>query len=224
MRTKTLSATLVLLILSMWPGLQSFAAPQPPLVVVNHETKECGTIMGGDECMDCFPPEGWEILGFQAECPAGYTEVSDIPSTCKHFKDQFCCTQGHSGVAGDCEDLVRNEKRKQCAFVEDVADCQLPKGWNSRPAGELLYDWLCPNDYEWVATLDCVVATSTAQTETASPPATEPAVATDSIVATSTAQTETTKPEDQSGSIPCLGAALVGPAIILLWLVTKTKR
>lgn len=177
----------------------AFAAPLPPLVVVNHETKECGTIMGGDECMDCFPPEGWEILGFQGKCPAGYTEVSDIPSTCKHLKGQFCCTRGHSGVAGDCEDLVLNEKEKKCAFVPDITNCQPPKGWSSKPAEESLSNWQCPGDYDWVATLNCVVATDTTQPDT-------------------------TKPEAQSGGLPCLGAVLIGPTIILLWLVTKTKR
>jgi len=143
--------------------------------------------------MDCFPPEGWEILGCPAECPAGYIEVSDIPSTCKHSKDQFCCTQGHSGVAGDCEDLVRNKKRKQCAFVRDVTDCQLPKGWASKSADESWHDWLCPNNYEWVAPLECVTTLDTGKLET------------------------------QAGGIPCLGTALIGPAVILLWLVAKTK-
>jgi hypothetical protein len=199
MKRTMLSLAFAVCILALVPWTSLSAAPQPPLVVANHETKECGTIMGGDECMDCFPPEGWEILGYPAECPAGYTEVHDIPGTCKHFKTAFCCTQGHSGAAGDCKDLVRNRKSKQCAFVQDIAGCQLPAGWAAKPADQSLYDWLCPNHYEWVETLNCVTATSTAQTDT-------------------------DKSETQPNGIPCLGVGFIGPVIILLWLVTETKR
>ena len=33
------------------------AAPLPPDLVVNHETKECAEVSGGDECMACYAPE-----------------------------------------------------------------------------------------------------------------------------------------------------------------------
>jgi hypothetical protein len=67
------------------------AAPMPLKVVVNHETKQCTIIIGGDECMECFPPEGWETIGFahQVECPADYEKVEVNPK-CVTFSDEFC--------------------------------------------------------------------------------------------------------------------------------------
>jgi hypothetical protein len=132
-------------------------APLPPKVVVNHETQQCAYIMGGDECMDCYPPEGWEVLGysFEAECPAGYEEVQ-IGETCVALRDRFCCTEGHSGVHGDCDDLLVNNRKKQCAFVEDAETCQSPRGWEKKPPDETY--WACPypeNNETWVTDLDC---------------------------------------------------------------------
>ncbi len=133
------------------------AAPQPPKLVVNHETKQCAEIFGGDECMDCDPPPGWEILGYvdQHECPADYTFVEDLDYTCQGFKDEFCCTEGHSGAAGDCEDLIVNHRTDQCAFVDDITDCALPQRWEKRSDNVDPYRWTCPGDYEWIADVNC---------------------------------------------------------------------
>jgi hypothetical protein len=195
MKRKTLLVALMLLALLFASWRDLLAAPLPPLLVVNHKTKQCSQIFGGDECMDCFPPEGWEILGFdsQAECPSGYTFIEDVEYTCQGFKNQFCCSEGHSGAAGDCEDLVVNEKARQCAFVEEIQGCQLPEGWTQRPESTDRYHWTCPDDYEWGEDLSCVAGTSSGE-------------------------------EPTSGGLSCLGAALVGPAVLILWLLTKRIR
>jgi hypothetical protein len=132
------------------------AAPVPPLRVVNHETKECGEIFGGDECMDCFPPEGWEILGWAMDepCPEGYTDIGSVGYECEAFKAEFCCTEGHSGAHGDCEDMVINRRNKQCTFVPDIATADLPSGWRAKPNRTADYEWACPNNYEWVDDLE----------------------------------------------------------------------
>jgi hypothetical protein len=151
MKTVVVSIVIVFLLLLV-AGLPLFAAPIPPLLVVNHETKECATIMGGDECMDCFPPEGWETLGFahEYECPLGYTQLDGIDARCEHFKDEFCCSEGHSGVHGDCEDMVLDDERKLCAFVDDIHTAVLPVGWDRMPKDLVFYEWACPSHYAWV--------------------------------------------------------------------------
>ncbi len=136
----------------LFSTLHILAAPIPPLRVVNHETKECSDIFGGDECMDCFPPEGWEILGdaYDIPCPEGYAEVASPGYTCEHFQEAFCCTEGHSGASGDCTNLVVNRGRKQCAFVSSANTTELPRGWRPKPDSTESYDWVCPGNYEWV--------------------------------------------------------------------------
>lgn len=147
---------LVLGVIMLFSDLYVLAAPVPPLRVVNHETKECSDIFGGDECMDCFPPDGWEILGdaYDLPCPDGYEEVASPGYSCEHFKVSFCCSEGHSGAGGDCADMVLNRGRKQCAFVNDVNSIELPRGWRQMPGGAASYDWVCPEDYEWVTDVD----------------------------------------------------------------------
>lgn len=78
-------------------------APMPPEVAVNHETKQCATVIRGDECVTCNLPVGWEIIGRapEAQCPAGYAEV-DLQLECKGEKRLRCCLPGHSGGQGDC--------------------------------------------------------------------------------------------------------------------------
>ena len=39
------------------------AAPLPLQLIVNNDTMQCASFLPGDECMDCAPPDGWEILG-----------------------------------------------------------------------------------------------------------------------------------------------------------------
>ena len=157
---------LLVVLVTLWqPGLTVLAAPVPPVLVANHDTKECGQMFAGDECMDCFPLEGWEVLGnaYDVACPAGYTEVEEIPYRCESFKVPFCCSEGHSGAPGDCDDLVVNDREKTCAFVGKIEGCTLPNRWESRPAGLEARSWVCPANYEWVGDLDCL--TEAEQTE-----------------------------------------------------------
>ena len=134
----------------------AIAEPMPPKLVVNHETQECAEIFGGDECMDCLPPDGWEVLGwsYQAQCPEGYT-FTEVEENCIPFKDEFCCTEGHSGAAGDCEDMVINRVTFKCAFVDDINACKLPLGWGAKPEDVPVYEWECPSMYDWVDNVDC---------------------------------------------------------------------
>ena len=134
--------TLFLLIISQ----QSASAAPFGFNIVNHELKECSSMFGGDECMTCQPPEGWEILSNIADCPKGYkmneTKIEYDQITCQPLKEPFCCTENHSGAPGDCDDTIMNVEQKKCAFVQNINECQkLPEGWQSTD--------LCPFEYEW---------------------------------------------------------------------------
>lgn len=104
--------------------------------------------------MDCLPPEGWEVLGWadQTACPEGYT-FTQVEEICTPFKNEFCCTEGHSGAHGDCTDLVINTIVEQCAFVADINACNLPAGWESNPGDGY---WPCPGNFEWADDLECL--------------------------------------------------------------------
>lgn len=158
MQRKFTRSFIILLSLVLLVGSVRFvqAEPMPDKLVVNHETKACATIFGGDECMDCLPPEGWEVLGwsYQAECPEGYT-FTEVEGICTPFKDEFCCTEGHSGAHGDCEDMVVNRVTSRCAFVEDINACNLPLGWQDKPEDISNYEWACPGSYSWTEDLAC---------------------------------------------------------------------
>ena len=124
-------------------GERAIAAPVPPELIVNHEAKQCAEFWGGDECLYCSPPAGWEVLGGlgEAECPDGYTTV-EIEHTCAAAKTPFCCTEGHSGASGDCEDVVIDRVGERCAFVDDINECQgLPGGWEKHGTDCPYYDW-----------------------------------------------------------------------------------
>ena len=58
-------------------------APMPPEIAINHETGQCAQVMRGDECTNCYLPEGWEVLGLDPDvsCPAGY-EMIDLVLDC----------------------------------------------------------------------------------------------------------------------------------------------
>lgn len=73
------------------------AAPMPLKVVVNHETKQCAHIIGSDECMECYPPEGWVTIGFvhEVDCPADYEKVQ-VSERCVTFSDEFCGDENYS--------------------------------------------------------------------------------------------------------------------------------
>jgi hypothetical protein len=169
------------------------AAPLPPDVVVNHETKECAEVSGGDECMACYAPEGWESLGdiTEAQCPSGYTFTNDLDVECRPFKTEFCCSEGHSGVHGDCEDLVVYRRKRLCAFVEDIQTVSLPGGWRQRPSGRDPDRWFCPSGYEWVADLDADATAGGADSD------------------------------PKSGDARCLGAALLGPVVVGVWFAKR---
>jgi hypothetical protein len=73
----------------------------------------------------------------------------EIVPVCTAHKVTFCCTEGHSGALGDCEDVVINKAAEQCAFVEDIGACpSLPRGWEKH--GED-----CPY-YEWAENIECL--------------------------------------------------------------------
>jgi hypothetical protein len=69
-------------------------------------------------------------------------------------KSEHCCGAA-TGTHMDCEDVVINRAKEQCAFVEDINDCpHLPRGWEQ-------YGW-CPfatvgwNDGTWVGYIECL--------------------------------------------------------------------
>jgi hypothetical protein len=125
---------LLLLILSTGFALHGVvtvaAVPPPAQLIVNRATRECALIYS-DECHNSYPPEGWEVLGYDnmVVCPAGYTTVEVEPIVVGR-KDASCCGFGSEGTGGDCEDVVINKTTQQCAFVEDIHACKnLPTGW-----------------------------------------------------------------------------------------------
>ena len=143
MRVRKILLLALIILLFLVGAEATAAAPLPPELAVNHETKECAEFWGGDECVRCSVPEGWEILGdtWEAECPADYAMVEITPE-CSSAKVPFCCTEGHSGLAGDCDDVVINRLARHCAFVEDIANCPaLPLGWARHGEDCPYYDW-----------------------------------------------------------------------------------
>jgi hypothetical protein len=128
----------------------AFAAPMPLQTIVNHDLKQCSSFLPGDECMDCTPPEGWEILGFGESCPENYTTVNERTSgNCRGFEVEHCCTEKHSGASGDCHNMVKNDLTKECAFMTDAQNSTLPSGWVKMPKNASSYNWLCPLGYIW---------------------------------------------------------------------------
>jgi hypothetical protein len=126
------------------------AAPMPPSPVVNHQTRQCAVITPGDECGDVILPPGWEYLDEAAGevCPDGYTTIELRPEWA-HFKVAHCCTEGHSGTSGDCQDVVIDQSSQRCGFVEDIQACAgLPEGWEA-------WGENCPTKFEWVEDIDC---------------------------------------------------------------------
>lgn len=141
------------------------AAPMPPRTAVNHAARECAQVLPGDECGDAILPAGWEYV--DGDCPADYARV-ELRLQWSHFKAPFCCTEGHSGSRGDCEDVILQKDERRCAFVEDLGRCaSLPPGW-------IALGKECPAGYEWVDDQACPVEGSdpaAARTAAVSPPA-----------------------------------------------------
>lgn len=202
------------------------ATPTPPVIVVNHSTRQCAEVIQGDDCHWCEPLEGWEVLGYSSgtTCPDGYEDLGyqGMTGQCRAYKSQFCCSSySHHG---DCEDLVINEAEQLCAFVEEIEGCTLPEGWVS--AGDTT-EWSgrCPYEYQWVADVACV-----ASTQVVEPTAT---VHTEAATATPTAEatpSPTTSPEPSLVGYPRTGTvwvavlALAGLLAIAVWLVVKWLR
>jgi hypothetical protein len=141
------ASILLLLLLSY---TLSSAAPMPPSPVVNHQTHQCAVIVPGDECGDVILPSGWEYLDEAAGevCPEGYATIELHPEWA-HFKVPHCCMEGHSGVSGDCQDVVIDQSNRRCAFVEDIQNCQgLPDSWEA-------WGENCPTKFEWVDDVTC---------------------------------------------------------------------
>lgn len=125
----------------------SWAEPALPKNVFNKVSKECSTIFGGDECTDCNPIAPWE----EGKCPKNFKKVqTGIPTSCQPFKNERCCSEGHSGAIGACDDLLVNSKTKSCLFLEDRKSCKkLPIGWENKKQ--------CPRSFQW--TKDIVYCT-----------------------------------------------------------------
>lgn len=127
------------------------AAPMPEAIAVNDKTKECALFFLGDECTDCSLPEGWRQTGYsnQVDCPDGYKKIESVETKCVARKTAFCCSENHSGAAGNCQDLVINKTSKECAFLVNINNCtSLPQGWKT---GDV-----CPGTFQWRQDpLDC---------------------------------------------------------------------
>ncbi len=155
-RKKVVQLALYLLLFFSLAG-PIFATPTPPLVVVNHDTQECAEIFGGDECKLCYAPQGWEELDYlgRAQCPEDYTVIKIKERNCKPVRSQFCCIDASSGTGGDCESLIINDKAEQCAFVDNIAACNLSRQWQKRPESTDPNRWRCPWTYEWLSGFEC---------------------------------------------------------------------
>ncbi|HSJ53558.1 MAG TPA: hypothetical protein VLC52_07385 [Anaerolineae bacterium] len=144
-RTLIVAAILALLL----PAGSLNATPTIPVIIVNHETRQCSRVIQGDDCSWCDPPPGWEIVGQVdgTECPEGYAQVDRPAMQCRLYKTPFCCSSGVH--RGDCEDMVVNEAEATCGFVAEIEGCPLPAGWLSRPADLEPTYWSCPQEYRW---------------------------------------------------------------------------
>ncbi len=122
------------------------AVPAPPEIIVNGQTRQCADFMAGDECFSCEMPSGWTSLGYNTyECPQGYEKI-ELKLNCSGFKNERCCSNGHSGGAGACQDMIINDVTKQCAFSDGGA---VPSGWKGKPGGAENAQWVCPSGYGW---------------------------------------------------------------------------
>ena len=126
----------------------ALAAPMQLQMIVNNDSKQCARFLPGDECMDCTPPDGWEILGPYTSCPESYTMVT-VNGNCQGFEVEHCCTEKHTGAAGDCRNMVKNDITKECAFVTNAATAAMSVGWQKMPENATSSSWICPLDYKW---------------------------------------------------------------------------
>ncbi len=148
-----------ILIIILFFSLASFSELQGEMSAdklgVNHQTKECASFISGDECSTCSLPVGY----IEAEnCPAGYTNNTSTTRydlICTAKKGGFCCSESHSGSSGDCEDVVVNNKTKECGLVEDIYACEsLQTGWERAPQ-HVWNERYCPSTYKWKKDFSC---------------------------------------------------------------------
>ena len=141
------------------------AAPQLRQLLINESTKQCALFFGGDECMQCIPvSQEWKGIndGYAKSCPKDYQMTEINEAKCQALKKESCCSKWHSGVDGNCEDMVINYRTKKCAFVDKIENCVLPKDWQKKPTKTPSNKWMCPY-YErdkinggWDKKLDCL--------------------------------------------------------------------
>jgi hypothetical protein len=143
----------------MLAGL-ALAAPMQLQMIVNNDSMQCARFLPGDECMDCTPPEGWEILGPYTSCPESYTLVT-VNGNCKGFEREHCCTEKHTGASGDCRNLIKNNISKECSFMANSANGTVPAGWLKMPENATPSNWVCPLDYKWTTLTATIFATAT---------------------------------------------------------------
>jgi hypothetical protein len=227
---------LLLALLAAWLSMArpAGATPTPPVIVVNHSTRQCAEVIQGDDCHWCDPPEGWEVLGYssQATCPAGYENLGyqGMSGECVGYKSQFCCSDfAHHG---DCEDLVIHESEQVCAFVEEIRGCTLPEGWTSA-ADTTPWSGRCPYGNRWVPDIACVTAPEAAEATTAAPTPTHTAtvlpagISTPTLAATAVptaAQEPPLQERFRPGIVWGFVVALGGLLVAAFWLILKRPR
>jgi hypothetical protein len=216
-KSKSISVLAAFLLIFLLTNTIVFAAPMPPRPVVNHQTRQCAVIVTGDECGDVVLPSGWKYMDEAAgeQCPNGYATI-DLNPDWTHFKVTHCCSEGHSGSSGDCQDVVIQQSKRHCAFVEDIQACTaLPKGWET-------WGENCPTGFEWVDQLACAVSSTSVSTP---PSKLEPTSTTPKNDSTgSGGKIATSEPTEQSRVpnplLPCASvvmplAGLVGGGVLL---------
>jgi hypothetical protein len=214
------------------------ATPTPPVIVVNHSTRQCAEVIQGDDCHWCEPREGWEVLGYSSQhtCPEGYEDLGyrGMSGECVGYKSQFCCSDG--AHHGDCEDLVVNESEQLCAFVKEIRGCTLPDGWTS--AGDTTqWSGRCPFGNQWVADISCVATPKAAEATATEPAATHTPTRMTTVLpdGTSTptlrdtsAPAATQEPplegRPRPGTVWGLAVALGGLLVAVVWLTLKRTR
>jgi len=195
----------------------AYAAPMPPRTLINHKTHQCAQITPGDECGDVVLPPDWEYLDTASgeKCPDNYTFI-DLHPKWTHFKAQVCCSEGHSGSAGDCQDVVIQPTSRQCAFVEDIQKCtNLPVGWKA-------WGQNCPAGFKWSETIVCTNGESNPTENLTSGNQTVPTAALQPTAEPPADQTTPASSADKRNPLfPCASSALV---LIILFGVTLRRR
>jgi len=195
----------------------AYAAPMPQRMVVNHKTRQCAQITPGDECGDVILPPDWEYQdpSLGEKCPENYTLI-DLRPKWAHFKASFCCSEGHSGSSGDCQDVITQPTKRQCAFVEDIQKCSsLPESWKT-------WGENCPAGFKWIDDMVCIGSESSPVVKATSAAQTEPTLTTQVTDTPPATQTKPTiPPETRNPLFPCASAGL---ALIVLCGVVLRRR